>query len=229
LLSYADCLIQLEENYKGAEEALKEAENGLREINNIEYMWLSVSNLAQVYEATGRTQQAHDAFQKAYEGSFQLNSTRFMEISVRYLEFLNNHKQYSQALSVIDRVKSSAKKPGLKMNADNEIDFLKQAVATYSQKGMVENSLQSFERMDFLKDSLNAAINKAKALELQETYQNGIQREKNIVLKKNNELLVENNNKKDNILLLSILIFMLILAIGFVLFKSNRNKLKLQQ
>jgi tetratricopeptide (TPR) repeat protein len=229
LLSYADCLIQLEENYKGAEEALKEAENGLREINNIEYMWLSVSNLAQVYEATGRTQQAQDAFQKAYEGSFQLNSTRFMEISVRYLEFLNNHKQYSQALSVIDRVKSSAKKPGLKMNADNEIDFLKQAVATYSQKGMVENSLQSFERMDFLKDSLNAAINKAKALELQETYQNGIQREKNIVLKKNNELLVENNNKKDNILLLSILIFMLILAIGFVLFKSNRNKLKLQQ
>lgn len=229
LLSYADCLIKLEENYRAAEEALKEVEKGLREMNNMEYVWLSVSNLAQVYEATGRTQQAQEAFQKAYEGSFQLNSPRFMEISARYIEFLNTQKQYSQALSVIDRVKATAKTTRLKMNADNEIDFLKQAVATYTQKGMVENSLQSFERMDFLKDSINAAINKAKALELQETFQNGIQREKNIVLKKNNELLVENNNKKDNILILSILIFILILGIGFVLFKSNRNKLKLQQ
>lgn len=229
LLSYADCLIKLEENYRAAEEALKEVEKGLREMNNMEYVWLSVSNLAQVYEATGRTQQAQEAFQKAYEGSFQLNSPRFMEISTRYIEFLNTQKQYGQALSVIDRVKATAKTTRLKMNADNEIDFLKQAVATYTQKGMVENSLQSFERMDFLKDSLNAAINKAKALELQETFQNGIQREKNIVLKKNNELLVENNNKKDNILILSILIFILILGIGVVLFKSNRNKLKLQQ
>ncbi|SRX76257.1 tetratricopeptide repeat protein [Aequorivita antarctica] len=229
LLSYADCLIQLEENYKGAEEALKEVESGLREMNNKEYMWLSVSNLAKVYDATGRTQEAQEAFQKAYDGSLQLNSTRFMEISVHYLDFLNNHKQYTKALSVIDQVKNNTKTSRLKMNAENEIDFLKQTVSTYSQKGMVENSLQSFERMDFLKDSLNTAINKAKSLELQEAYQNGLQREKNLVLTKNNELLVENNNKKDNILLLSILIFILILAIGLVLFLSNKNKLKLQQ
>src|SRR5690606_20494228 len=119
--------------------------------------------------------------------------------------------------------------PRLKMNTENEIAFLEQAVSTYSQKGMVENSLQSFERMDFLKDSLNTAINQAKSLELQQAYQNDLQREKNLVLKKNNELLVENNNKKDNILMLGILSLILILAIGFVLFRSNRNKLKLQQ
>lgn len=229
LLSYADCLLNLEENYKGAEEALIEVGNAFREVNQKEYMWLSISNLAQLYVATGRIQEAQEAFQNAYEALYQLNSPRFMETSVRYLNFLNSQKQYNKALSVIERVKATSKTPRLKMNTDNEIDFLKQAVSTYSQKGMVENSLQSFERMDFLKDSLNNAINTAKALELQEAYQNDLQREKNLVLKKNNELLLENNNKKDNILMLGVLVLLLILAIGLVLFLSNKNKIKLQQ
>lgn len=229
LLSYADCLLKLEENYKGAEEALKEAENAFREMNQKEYMWIAVSNLAQVYVATGKTREAQEAFQNAYEGLLQLSSPRFMETSVSYLDFLNSQEQYTKALNIIDRVKATAKTPRLKMNTENEIAFLKQAVSIYSQKGMVENSLQSFERMDFLKDSLNTAINQAKSLELQQAYQNDLQREKNLVLKKNNELLVENNNKKDNILMLAILILLLIFAIGFVLFRSNRNKLKLQQ
>tara|TARA_B100000949_G_C14284885_1_gene453709 strand:+ start:2425 stop:4272 length:1848 start_codon:yes stop_codon:yes gene_type:complete len=229
LLSYADCLIQLEENYKGAEEALKEVENAFQRMNQKEYMWIAVSNLAQVYVATGKTQQAQEAFQRAYYGMYEISSPRFLETSVRYLEFLNSQKQYASAQKVVDRVKASAKSTRLKMNADNEIDFLKQAVSTYSQNGMVENSLQAFERLDFLKDSLNTALNHTKSLELQEAYQNDLQRERNLVLKKNNELLVENNKKKDNILLLGILSFILILAIGLLLFKANRNKLKLQQ
>ena len=229
LLSYADCLIQLEENYKGAEEALKEVENAFQRMNQKEYMWIAVSNLAQVYVATGKTQQAQEAFQRAYYGMYEISSPRFLETSVRYLEFLNSQKQYASAQKVVDRVKASAKNTRLKMNADNEIDFLKQAVSTYSQNGMVENSLHAFERLDFLKDSLNTALNHTKSLELQEAYQNDLQRERNLVLKKNNELLVENNKKKDNILLLGILSFILILAIGLLLFNANRNKLKLQQ
>lgn len=229
LLSYADCLLQLEENYKEAEEALKEAENAFKEMNQKEYMWIAVSNLAQVYVAMGKSQQAQEAFQRAYDGMYQISSPRFLETSVRYLDFLNSKKQYSKAQKVIDRVKASKNSTRMKMNADNEIDFLKQAVFTYGQNGMVENSLQAFERLDFLKDSLNTALNHAKSLELQEAYQNDLQRERNLVLKKNNELLIENNNKKDNILLLGFLSFILLLAIGLVLYRTNRNKLKLQQ
>lgn len=229
LLSYADCLLQLEENYKEAEEALKEAENAFKEMNQKEYMWIAVSNLAQVYVAMGKSQQAQEAFQRAYDGMYQISSPRFLETSVRYLDFLNSKKQYSKAQKVIDRVKASTNSTRMKMNADNEIDFLKQAVFTYGQNGMVENSLQAFERLDFLKDSLNTALNHAKSLELQEAYQNDLQRERNLVLKKNNELLIENNNKKDNILLLCFLSFILLLAIGLVLYRTNRNKLKLQQ
>ena len=229
LLSYADCQLQLEENYKEAEEALKEAENAFKEMNQKEYMWIAVSNLAQVYVAMGKSQQAQEAFQRAYDGMYQISSPRFLETSVRYLDFLNSKKQYSKAQKVIDRVKASTNSTRMKMNADNEIDFLKQAVFTYGQNGMVENSLQAFERLDFLKDSLNTALNHAKSLELQEAYQNDLQRERNLVLKKNNELLIENNNKKDNILLLGFLSFILLLAIGLVLYRTNRNKLKLQQ
>jgi len=229
LLSYADCLLQLEENYKEAEEALKEAENAFKEMNQKEYKWIAVSNLAQVYVAMGKSQQAQEAFQRAYDGMYQISSPRFLETSVRYLDFLNSKKQYSKAQKVIDRVKASTNSTRMKMNADNEIDFLKQAVFTYGQNGMVENSLQAFERLDFLKDSLNTALNHAKSLELQEAYQNDLQRERNLVLKKNNELLIENNNKKDNILLLGFLSFILLLAIGLVLYRTNRNKLKLQQ
>jgi tetratricopeptide (TPR) repeat protein len=229
LLSYADCLLQLEENYKEAEEALKEAENAFKEMNQKEYMWIAVSNLAQVYVAMGKSQQAQEAFQRAYDGMYQISSPRFLETSVRYLDFLNSKKQYSKAQKVIDRVKASTNSTRMKMNADNEIDFLKQAVFIYGQNGMVENSLQAFERLDFLKDSLNTALNHAKSLELQEAYQNDLQRERNLVLKKNNELLIENNNKKDNILLLGFLSFILLLAIGLVLYRTYRNKLKLQQ
>lgn len=229
LLSYADCLLQLEENYKEAEEALKEAENAFKEMNQKEYMWIAVSNLAQVYVAMGKSQQAQEAFQRAYDGMYQISSPRFLETSVRYLDFLNSKKQYSKAQKVIERVKASTNSTRMKMNADNEIDFLKQAVFTYGQNGMVEKSLQAFERLDFLKDSLNTALNHAKSLELQEAYQNDLQRERNLVLKKNNELLIENNNKKDNILLLGFLSFILLLAIGLVLYRTNRNKLKLQQ
>ncbi|KXN98619.1 hypothetical protein LS48_11100 [Aequorivita aquimaris] len=229
LLSYADCLLQLEENYKEAEEALKEAENAFKEMNQKEYMWIAVSNLAQVYVAMGKSQQAQEAFQRAYDGMYQISSPRSLETSVRYLDFLNSKKQYSKAQKVIERVKASTNSTRMKMNADNEIDFLKQAVFTYGQNGMVEKSLQAFERLDFLKDSLNTALNHAKSLELQEAYQNDLQRERNLVLKKNNELLIENNNKKDNILLLGFLSFILLLAIGLVLYRTNRNKLKLQQ
>ncbi|SRX53804.1 tetratricopeptide repeat protein [Aequorivita sp. CIP111184] len=228
LISYANCLVHLEENYQAAEEALKEAISALKLMNNMEIVWVSVSNLAQVYNATDRTQLAQNAYQEAYEGSFQLNSPRFLEISAQYLDFLNSHKLYSQALNVIGQVKSSSKIPLLKMNADNEIAFLKEAVATYSQSGLVENALEAFERMDFLKDSLNTAINQTKSLELQQTYQNELQREKNIVLEKNNELLSENNSKKDKILFLSILSFALVLAMVLLLYLANRNKLKLQ-
>jgi tetratricopeptide (TPR) repeat protein len=228
LLSYSDCLLKLEENYKGAEEALKEAEKGFLAINQKEYMLIATGSLAQVYSVSGDTQKAQKAFQNAFEGLYLLNSPRFMEISERYLEFLNNQKQYDTALNVIKRVKEASKSSSLKMNANNEIGFLKQTIATYSQKGLVANSLESFERIDFLNDSLNTVINQAKSRELREAYQNELQREKNLVLTKNNELLVENNSTKDRILILSIVSLFLIVIIGFVLFRSNRNKLKLQ-
>jgi tetratricopeptide (TPR) repeat protein len=229
LLSYADSFIQLEENYKEAEEALLETVSGLKTMNYFEIMWVSVSKLAQVYNATGRTELAQQHFKAAYEGAFKLNSPRFMEISAQYLEFLNDEKQYNEALKVIARVNATNKNTLLKMNAENEIAFLKQAVSSYGQKGMVENSLKAFERMDFLKDSLNDARNETTSLALQEAYQNDLQREKNNVLKNNNELLMENNSKKDKILILSILISLLILAIGMVLFIANRNKLRFQK
>ncbi|MCG2420351.1 tetratricopeptide repeat protein [Aequorivita sp. F47161] len=229
LLTYADCLIQLEENYSDAEAALNEVVDGFKTLNNIEYMWLSLSNLAYVYEASGKIEKARQAFEKAHQGLYQLKSPRFMETSVRYLEFLNKQKQYNTALAVIKRVQATSKSKRLKMNADNEIAFLKQAIATYSQMGMVENSLQAFERIDFVKDSLHSAVNEAKALELQEKYQNELQRENNLVLASNNELLLEYNNKKDKILMLSVLSLALILVIGIVLFISSRNKLKMQQ
>lgn len=229
LLSYADCLIQLEENYKGAEEALQECVIGLKEANNLQIMWVSMAKLAQLYSNTGRVQLAQQRFQEAYDGTLKINSPRFMEICAQYLEFLNKQKQYDKALKIINQVNSITKTQRLKVNADNEIAFLKQAVSSYGQNGMVENSLAAFERMDFLKDSINTAISQTKSMELQEAYQNDLQRERNNVLTNNNQLLTENNYKKDKILILSILIFILFLTIGIVQYLAYKNKLKLQQ
>ncbi len=229
LLSYADCLVRLEEDYQAAEEALDSALVALNALKNYEMVWVANSNLAKIYSVTGRTQLAQQAYKDAYEGSFELNSPRFMEIGVQYLSFLNSQKLYNQALSVVTRLKSSVKNSRLRMNSENEVTFLKESVKTYSKLGNTENSLEAFERMDFLKDSLNTAINYAKSLELQQAYQNELQLEKNRVLEKNNELLKENNYKKDKIIVLSVLSLILLMAIGILGFFANRNKLKLQR
>ncbi|MAP81039.1 MAG: hypothetical protein CL526_08115 [Aequorivita sp.] len=229
LLTYADCLVRLEENYEAAENALREAVKGFRELSNKEYKWLALSNLAEVYNTQGKVAEAREAFATAHQGLLEIKSSRFMETSVQYLQFLNAQNDFNTALNVIKQLKTTLAELQLKVNAETEIAFLKQAVKTYTQLGMVENSLASFQRMDFLKDSLHNAVNTAKIFEMQESYQNEIQLEKNRVLQENNLLLAENNSKKDKILLLTVLSFILLLLIGFLLFQAHKNKYKLQQ
>lgn len=228
LLNYGDCLIQFED-YKEAEKAFLEVETGLKQMGNKEYLFVAISKLGNIYAKTNRNTQAQKALKEAYEGLFQVNSPRFMEVAAQYLEFLNDNKDYSEAVQVVDKVNASSKIPRLKMNADNEIVFLKNAIATYSQRGMVEKSLAAFERMDFLKDSMNGAINKVKILELKAAYQNDLQREKNLILAKNNELLKENNSKQQNILILSFLLLLLLFIIALGFYITNKNKLALKE
>lgn len=228
LMNYADCLIYFED-YREAENALKEVRAGLSRVANKEYMWISVSKIGLIYYKTGRLQKAEKEMKAAYNGLYELNSPRFTEAATQYLDYLNKEQRFDLAIKVVERIQGSLKIPRLKMNADNEINFLKQAIITYSRTGMVENSLHSFERMDFLKDSVNNATNQEKVLELQETYQNDLQKEKNSVLEKNNALLMENSSKKDKILILGILVFLLIIATGTVVFLSYKRKIHMQK
>ncbi|MBT0606710.1 tetratricopeptide repeat protein [Aequorivita echinoideorum] len=228
LMNYSDCLMHFEE-YTEAEKALTEVVAGLKARGNHEYAYFAISKLGLVYTKTNRFSKAKAAVREAYDGLLRLHSPRFMDVAGQYLEFLNSQNNFNEALAVIEDVKASSSIPRLKLNADNEIYFLRNAVVTYGNKGLTDKSIAAYERMDFLKDSVNDAVNKLKAKELQEAYQNDLRREQNLVLSKNNELLKENNAKERNIFILGILLLLLIIGIGISIYINNQNKLKLQK
>ncbi|SRX54802.1 tetratricopeptide repeat protein [Aequorivita sp. CIP111184] len=227
LMNYGQCLMALEE-YSSAEKALLETEAGLRRLENLEHRLLTTSLLGKLYGITNRSKEAISNLKEAYEGLYEINSPRFTEVAAEYLKVLNKVQDYKTALIVINSVKPVLN-TRLKMNADNEILLLQNAIITYNAKKLFEESVPMYERVDFLKDSLNNANNVLKINELQEEYQNKLQREKNISLSKNNALLVENNTKQQNIIFLTLFTLALVSAIPFIIYYTNKNKIAIQK
>ena len=227
LMNYAQCLTILKD-YKGAETALLETEAGLKRLNHNEYRLLTTSLLGKVYGLKDNTTQAIAKLKEAYQGLYKLHSPRFTEVAAEYLKVLNQGKEYTTAMEVIDLVKPLLN-TRLKMNADNEILFLQQAIDTYNQKKMFQGSVSMYERVNFLKDSLNEVNNKLKIKELEENYKNQLQREKNISLSEKNALLAENNVKQKNIIFLTLLALGLVSAMLLIIYRTHKLKIATQK
>ncbi len=228
LLSYAESLVKLG-RIKEGELRLLEAKDGLQEVNYLEYMYVAWGKLGKIYKNTNRPALASTAFSKSFEHLLHMQSTRFLEIASEYLNFLNLQGDYDKGIALINEVRDATDHFKRTMNADDEMNFLVGARETYRKKHDFEKALQLFDRIDFLKDSVRSSVDKIKIKQLEESYQNEIQREKNIVLEQNNHLLKDNNTRQRYIIILSILLAIVLLLLSVFIYKFYRKKIKLQR
>lgn len=228
LPAYAESLIHLG-RIKEGEERLLEAKEGLKDGNNKEYMYLTQGKLGALYGETNRIPEAAPALEEAYQNLRAMGSSRFLEISRAYLHFLNQEGRYTKGLEVIAEVKEATDNFKNKLNVEEELHFLEEAKETYRNSQLYEKSLQAFDRIDFLKDSLREAVDRVKLKELEESFQNEIQREKNISLEAKNTLLKENSDKQRNIIILELaVLFVLVISI-FAIYRIHLKKLKFEK
>jgi DNA-binding CsgD family transcriptional regulator len=228
LLAFGESLIEIGRKREG-EERLIEAKIGLREVNNLEYMYLAQAKLAKLYSNTHRPGLAETAFKESYTYLRDHHSTRFLQVASDYLEFLNKQGALDKAVQVISETKTNTENFRFKMNAQDELKFLIAAGKTLREKKEYEASLQLFDRIDFLKDSIGNAEDRIKIAELEESYQNEIQGEKNKTLATTNALLQESSSKQRNITILSCILTIFIFVLSIAFYKSHRKKLRLQQ
>lgn len=217
------------ERVKEGEDLLLEAYAGLKEINNKEYMYVVLGKLGILYQNTNRQQQASQALKEAYENLRDMHSTRFLEAARAYLKYLNEKEDYNKAMTVITEVEKATDNFRFKLNAEDELNFLVEARLTYREMKQYEQSLTAFDRIDFLKDSLKNSIDQIKIKELEESYQNQIQREKNLALSNNNTLLKKNSDKQWYIIYLILAIGIILKVVIFIIYKYNRKKLALEK
>lgn len=228
LPAYAETLIQLDRAKEG-EERLKEAYAGLKEANNKEYMYMVLGKLGYLYSETNRPQQAEEALSTAYAQLRDMRSTRFLEVASRYLNFLNDKGDLTRAMQVIQEVETTTDNFQFKLNGKEELDFLIGAQKTYRKKKLYEESLRTFDRIDFLKDSIKNATDQIKVKELEESYQNQIQRQKNLALTNNNLLLKENSAKQNNIIYLELAILVLLIIVILIIYRSHKKKIAFEK
>ncbi len=228
LPAYAESLIHLGRLEEG-EDRLNEARKGLAQMNNREYMFVVIGKLGVLYNNTNRPKKASKALTEAYHYLRAMGSSRFLEISRAYLHFLNQEGRYTKGLEVIEEVKEATDNFKNKLNVEEELHFLEEAKETYRNSQLYEKSLQAFDRIDFLKDSLREAVDRVKLKELEESFQNEIQREKNISLEAKNTLLKENSDKQRNIIILELaVLFVLVISI-FAIYRIHLKKLKFEK
>ncbi|MCG2419871.1 tetratricopeptide repeat protein [Aequorivita sp. F47161] len=228
LLSYAESLVELG-NIKEGEKRLLEAKEGLTEKKNLEYMYVAWGKLGNIYKATNRPVLAKEAYSESFNYLQKSQSPRFLQIASDYLSFLNAQKDYNTAIRVIERVKNSTNNFELAMNAQDKLSFLLNARETYRNTKQFEKSLNLFDRIDYLKDSMQSAIDRVKIKQLEESYQNKFQRDKNIALQNSNEMLKRYNTKQRTITILSWLLTALILILSILIFMYNKKRLALQK
>ncbi|MEM0518337.1 tetratricopeptide repeat protein [Aequorivita flava] len=228
LLAYAESLVKLGKIKEG-EKRLMEAKDGLEAINNLEYMHVAWGKLGKIYKVTNRPVLASKAFASAFDYLLKIQSTRFMEIAREYLDFLNLQGDYNKGLEVIERVKNSTNNFQRTMNVQDEMNFLVSARETFRKKGLFKESLTLFDRIDFLKDSLKTAVDRVKIKQLEESYQNKIQRDKNIALEESNALLKKYNAKQHTTTILSWLLTILTLILSVVIYTYHKKRLSLQK
>ncbi|MDN3725410.1 tetratricopeptide repeat protein [Aequorivita sp. SDUM287046] len=228
LLAYAESLVETGKQKEG-EEWLEEARDGLKDINNLEYMNVAIGKLGKIYAETGRPQLAEKALRDAYNYLLEVNSTRFLPVASYYLRFLNEKNDSRAALEVINNVKESTANFKQRMNAQDELGFLLYAKDTYAKAGNYATALDVFERIDFLKDSIGNAEDNVKIKQLEEVYQNEIQGEKNKALSQNNDLLKKYNSEQKSLTLLTLAFAIMFLVVSMVLYKYHRKKIKLQK
>src|SRR5690606_15042788 len=140
LTNYADILFYFED-YSKVEPILKEAETGLRNLQNFEYAYYVNSKLGKLYFQTNKNKQALEQYQTAYVGLKSIKSPRLTQIGAEYMEVLASQNLYQQALEVIEHLETEKKSNSIKLNALDELQLLTHSITVYENTNNYKSAL----------------------------------------------------------------------------------------
>ncbi|MCO6147824.1 tetratricopeptide repeat protein [Flavobacterium sp. NRK1] len=225
LINYAECVIHLDE-VENAKRALKEAIGELQKIKNKEHLAIAYSKLARLDDFEEHDEAAYKNFKAAYTILLKENSLNTVVIGAEFIEFLNAHSKYNEALKVIE---STKKTPTFnRVNSEDKLRFDVAAAETYKNTNNNKEALTGLISIVKTKDSIAKANNQNYVNELQAKLQKQLQHEKSLVLKAKNRSLQKEKEIKTKVTLLYVFasIFLSIIVLLFLRSYWLKNRLQ---
>lgn len=217
-LNIGDCYFELND-FDQAIKYYQEASAGLKAINNIEYYSLATGRLGKIYLEKKDFTKAQTLLKTAFEGAYELESPRVMEIVTDYINVLRTKGETVTIIDVINKM-DAFPDPSI-FNLEDKMYFLEEKALFYKSQKQFQLSTAIFEQMLELKDKLYDINSETQAKEIQAKYQNQIQSNENKALE--SEVFI------NRILIVLIALFALGIAIGiYYYYKIKYYKINLQ-
>lgn len=227
LVNYGDCFYQLEE-YNEARKKYEISYDYFKAQAFKKYEYYILSKIAEANYGLHNYTLAEKQFHTSFWAMEEMSSPRLQQVSSSYLRVLNYKKKTPEALQVLQAVLNKSEDHKTKLNTNNDLYFLKEAIETYKQNGDFEKGLIASERLMYLSDSLKQVKNKARVKEIEAKYQNKYHRQNNKLLKAKNDLLVKKSTNKKWIIGLLTIVLTLLAALTMMTYLKAKEKIRLQ-
>lgn len=225
LVNQGDCFFELGEIEK-AQENYQIAQTYFEKHQFRKYDYFVSGKIARTNRALENFKKARSNFKKAYRGLAGLKSRRLKYVTYYYLDFLKSIGDKENALKIARSIQKIDRTHKISLNLNNDLQFLKQVQKAFKMNGLYRQALQTSERINILKDSVNAAKNEEITKEVSAKYKNKYQRKRNKDLLSKNEILADNIKKNKTINWLLIVLVVLLLIISGFVYNYYRKKAK---
>jgi len=174
-------------NYAESELVLDDVLLGLKEYGNKEFKGITQAQLGTLSAKQGNYRAAKVFFMTALDNLISVKSERTTDIAGEYIELLNKTKNYTAALTIMNRVEAL----GLYnlANYESKLRYKNAAADVYNALGKSKEAVAAYNASLSLMDTISNIKQAAVTQQIQVKYQTEIQREKNLALAANNTLL----------------------------------------
>ena len=226
LINYAECVIHLEDT-ANAKRALNEAIEELKIIKNNEHLAVAYSKLATIATAEKQDNTAYKNYSAAYTILLKANSLNVVPVASEFIEYLNKHSKYTEALTIIESTKNAPIFTNI--NAEDKLRFNVAAAETYKKTNNTEAALSGLTTALELKDTVTQVHNNSDVTELQAKLQKELQHEKSLALNAKNKTLQKEKDIKSKLTLLYVFASVFLIIIVLLFLRSLLLRTRLQK
>ncbi|WP_461534451.1 tetratricopeptide repeat protein [Sinomicrobium sp.] len=223
LTNYAYCLSRLGV-YDKAEASYGEALKFFKDNNNETFHYYVLSKLGEIYLYGKKDyRKAVTYFSSAYRGMLRIRSVYLKSTTVDYLSALRQIGDMETAMEVVNQIERLDRANSLQYSDEIQVSYLERIKEIYSGTGNYKKALETLEKANQLRDSIDRKKDKIELNRIQEQYQNEYQRKENDILKDHNQLL-ERQNQNRNIIIVLVVVLSLIVVIAVIYGYQKQKK-----